>query len=72
MIGVPKNLSCFGKTKQKLLRNTLFLIFVLCSATAQWFANVENLQKEAVDSLKKVRMVPEVCKYIYIHTSNNL
>ncbi|GAA5795050.1 hypothetical protein HPULCUR_000401 [Helicostylum pulchrum] len=33
---------------------------VMLRATAQWFANVENLQKEAVDSLKKVRMVPEV------------
>lgn len=32
------------------------------SATAQWFANVEHLQKQAVDNLKKIRMVPEVCK----------
>lgn len=39
-----------------------FLIYFICSATAQWFANVENLQQTAVKSLKGVRMVPEVCK----------
>ncbi|KAI9487472.1 MAG: tRNA synthetases class I-domain-containing protein [Benjaminiella poitrasii] len=33
---------------------------VMLRATAQWFANVEYLQKEAVDNLKKVRMIPEV------------
>ncbi|KAF7724289.1 hypothetical protein EC973_001190 [Apophysomyces ossiformis] len=33
---------------------------VMLRATAQWFANVENLQKEAVEALKEVRMVPEV------------
>lgn len=33
---------------------------VMLRATAQWFANVENLQKEAVESLKKIRMIPEV------------
>lgn len=45
------------------------------SATAQWFANVEHLQQKAVNDLKKVRMIPEVCKlyhripniYIYIY-----
>lgn len=36
------------------------------SATAQWFANVEHLQQKAVDNLKKIRMVPEVCKSINI------
>ncbi|RUP52397.1 hypothetical protein BC936DRAFT_144633 [Jimgerdemannia flammicorona] len=32
---------------------------VMLRATAQWFANVEELQKKAVESLKAVRMVPE-------------
>ncbi|KAH8548878.1 Isoleucyl-tRNA synthetase [Umbelopsis sp. PMI_123] len=33
---------------------------VMLRATAQWFANVENLQKEAVDALRTVNMVPSV------------
>ncbi|KAK4514212.1 uncharacterized protein ATC70_001800 [Mucor velutinosus] len=33
---------------------------VMLRATAQWFANVEHLQKQAVENLKKIRMVPEV------------
>ncbi|RCH90022.1 hypothetical protein CU098_002672, partial [Rhizopus stolonifer] len=33
---------------------------VMLRATAQWFANVEHLQTQAVENLKKVRMVPEV------------
>jgi hypothetical protein len=33
------------------------------SATAQWFANVEHLQQKAIESLKQVRMIPEVCKF---------
>ncbi|GAB5593821.1 isoleucine-tRNA ligase [Umbelopsis nana] len=31
---------------------------VMLRATAQWFANVENLQKEAVEALRSVQMVP--------------
>lgn len=38
---------------------------VMLRATAQWFANVEDLQKTAVEALKSVRMVPEVCKFSY-------
>lgn len=34
----------------------------LSRATAQWFTNVEELQKEAVQALKNVKMVPDVCK----------
>lgn len=37
---------------------------VMLRATAQWFANVEDLQKTAVEALKSVRMVPEVCKLV--------
>ncbi|KAI8141829.1 tRNA synthetases class I-domain-containing protein [Fennellomyces sp. T-0311] len=33
---------------------------VMLRATAQWFANVEDLQKNAVRALKNVRMVPDV------------
>ncbi|KAI8970947.1 tRNA synthetases class I-domain-containing protein [Pilobolus umbonatus] len=33
---------------------------VMLRATAQWFANVEHLQKKAVEKLKQVKMVPEV------------
>ncbi|KAI7906731.1 tRNA synthetases class I-domain-containing protein [Cokeromyces recurvatus] len=33
---------------------------IMLRATAQWFANVEHLQQEAVENLKQVRMVPEV------------
>ncbi|KAI7851172.1 tRNA synthetases class I-domain-containing protein [Circinella umbellata] len=33
---------------------------VMLRATAQWFANVEDLQKNAVAALKSVRMVPDV------------
>lgn len=33
---------------------------VMLRATAQWFANVEHLQQDAVESLKKVRMIPQV------------
>ncbi|KAG0177399.1 hypothetical protein DFQ28_005830 [Apophysomyces sp. BC1034] len=33
---------------------------VMLRSTAQWFANVGDLQKEAVEALKNVRMVPEV------------
>lgn len=36
---------------------------VYSRATAQWFTNVEDLQKEAVKALKNVKMVPDVCKY---------
>ncbi|RUS15214.1 isoleucine--tRNA ligase [Endogone sp. FLAS-F59071] len=32
---------------------------VMLRATAQWFANVEELQQRAVEQLKTVRMVPE-------------
>jgi isoleucyl-tRNA synthetase len=35
---------------------------VMLRATAQWFANVENLQKEAVEALRGVQMIPNVCK----------
>ncbi|KAI8875117.1 Aminoacyl-tRNA synthetase, partial [Backusella circina FSU 941] len=33
---------------------------VMLRATAQWFANVEHLQKDAVNNLKQIKMVPEV------------
>ncbi|KAJ8658278.1 isoleucine-tRNA ligase [Lichtheimia ornata] len=33
---------------------------VMLRATAQWFTNVEDLQKEAVKALKNVKMVPDV------------
>ncbi|CEP09256.1 hypothetical protein [Parasitella parasitica] len=33
---------------------------VMLRATAQWFANVEHLQQQAVENLKKIRMIPEV------------
>ncbi|OBZ83347.1 Isoleucine--tRNA ligase [Choanephora cucurbitarum] len=33
---------------------------VMLRATAQWFANVENLQKQAVENLKRIRMIPDV------------
>ncbi|CAO3688567.1 unnamed protein product [Umbelopsis vinacea] len=33
---------------------------VMLRATAQWFANVENLQKEAVEALRGVQMIPNV------------
>ncbi|CAO3585901.1 unnamed protein product [Absidia cylindrospora] len=33
---------------------------VMLRATAQWFANVEQLQIKAVDALKNTRMVPDV------------
>jgi isoleucyl-tRNA synthetase len=34
---------------------------VMLRATAQWFANVEDLQQEAVQALRDVQMVPSVC-----------
>lgn len=37
---------------------------VMLRATAQWFANVESLQKQAVEALRGVNMVPSVCKYL--------
>lgn len=37
---------------------------VMLRSTAQWFANVEGLQKEAVKALQSVKMVPDACKYI--------
>ncbi|CAO3658029.1 unnamed protein product [Umbelopsis ramanniana] len=33
---------------------------VMLRATAQWFANVESLQKQAVEALRSVNMVPSV------------
>ncbi|OAD75233.1 hypothetical protein PHYBLDRAFT_155021 [Phycomyces blakesleeanus NRRL 1555(-)] len=33
---------------------------IMLRATSQWFANVENLQKEAVKALQSVKMVPSV------------
>lgn len=40
------------------------IVSCIYSATAQWFANVEHLQQKAVENFKKIRMIPEVCKFL--------
>jgi valyl-tRNA synthetase len=63
MIGVPSSLSCYGNVYTLYrIPKIIKLIVKNYSATAQWFANVEHLQKQAVENLKKVRMIPDVCK----------
>ncbi|KAI8343278.1 tRNA synthetases class I-domain-containing protein [Chlamydoabsidia padenii] len=42
---------------------------VMLRATAQWFANVEQLQIDAVQALKKTRMVPDVCEALLTEKS---
>jgi len=35
---------------------------IILRATAQWFANVEDIKQKAIESLKEVKMVPETGK----------
>lgn len=49
---------------------------VMLRATAQWFANVGDLQQEAVKALGDVRMIPSVCmcnsKILKLHCFSSL
>ena len=42
---------------------------IILRATAQWFANVEDIKQKAIESLREVKMVPETGKRIEINIS---
>lgn len=48
-----------------LLNSGLFF----CSATSQWFANLDTIKEDALEALRKVNFFPSVCKSFLLPAS---